>query len=59
MHCGSCAMLIQEELEETNGIESANVSFEGKEAIVEFDENMVDKAAISKQITELGYEIVN
>ncbi len=59
MHCGSCAMLIKEELAETDGIASAEVSFESKAAVIEFDENLTSENAISKQINELGYEVLS
>jgi copper chaperone CopZ len=55
MHCDSCASLIKETLEETNGVESADVSFGGKTAVVSFDQNAVQQKTIIKKIQDLGY----
>lgn len=55
MRDGSCALDIKETLEETPGVEGASVTFEGKTAIVEFDEEVVGPNAISEKIRELGY----
>jgi copper chaperone CopZ len=56
MHCDSCAALIKETLEETAGVESADVSFDGKTAVVNFDRNVVQQESIIKMIQDLGYK---
>lgn len=56
MHCGSCAIDIKETLEEHAGIEKADVSYDGKTAVVEFDEQTVQTPMIIKTIEELGYK---
>jgi copper chaperone CopZ len=55
MHCDSCAALIKETLEETAGVQSADVNFGGKTAIVSFDQNVVQEKTIIKKIQDLGY----
>ncbi len=55
MHCESCAADIKETLEETAGVQSADVTFSGKTAVVEFDENTVQRATLMKRIQDLGY----
>ena len=55
MHCESCAVDIKETLEETAGVQSADVTFSGKTAVVEFDENTVQEQTLVKKIQDLGY----
>lgn len=55
MHCDSCAALIKETLEETAGVESADVNFGGKTAEVNFDQNVVQGTTLIKKIQDLGY----
>lgn len=55
MHCDSCASLIKETLEETAGVESADVNFGGKTAVVSFDQNVVQQKTIVEKIQDLGY----
>ena len=55
MHCDSCASLIKETLEETAGVEGADVNFGGKTAVVDFDPEVVQEKTIVKKIQDLGY----
>ena len=56
MHCESCAALIKETLEETAGVRSADVTFSGKTAVVNFDENTVLPKTLVKKIQDIGYQ---
>ena len=55
MHCESCATDIKETLEGTAGVKGADVTFSGKTAVVEFDENTVQQTTLVKKIQDLGY----
>jgi P-type Cu+ transporter len=55
MHCESCAEDIRETLEETAGVQTADVTFNGKTAVVEFDDRVVQEATLVKKIQDLGY----
>lgn len=55
MHCGACAVGIQMLTSTMDGITSANVNYEGKEGVFEFDPAKTNKDAIVKAIAELGY----
>ena len=55
MHCESCAASIRETLEDTAGVRSADVTFSGKTAVVEFDEETVQQATLAGTIQNLGY----
>ena len=56
MHCEACAVSIRETLEDTAGVSSADVTFSGKTAVVEFDEETVQQATLVKKIQDLGYQ---
>lgn len=55
MHCASCAMLIEEELEELDGVDEAKASYPRQQAKVVFDHARVGVPAILETIGELGY----
>jgi copper chaperone CopZ len=55
MHCDSCAALIKETLEETAGVQRADVTFGGKTAVVDFDNNVVQQTTLIKKIQDVGY----
>ncbi len=56
MHCGSCAVGIQMLTSQMDGVKSAEVSYEGKRGVFEFDPAKTNKEAIVKAIAELGYK---
>lgn len=55
MHCASCALLIEEELEELDGVTEAKASYPRQQARVVFDAARIDLPAILKAIGDLGY----
>jgi copper chaperone CopZ len=55
MHCDACAGLIKDTLEDTAGVHSAEVTFGGKTAVVNFDENVVQQKTLIKKIQDIGY----
>lgn len=56
MHCGSCAMNIDDELEELVGVERSKTSYRKQRTEVEFDESVVGLDDIRKAIRSLGYD---
>ena len=54
MHCDGCANRLQNALSKKENIKSAKVSFETKQAEVEFDKIM--KEDIEKYIEEIGFK---
>ena len=56
MHCESCAVEIKETLETTAGVRSADVTFNGKTANVEYDDAVVQRETLVKKIQDLGYQ---
>jgi copper chaperone CopZ len=55
MHCASCALLIDEELEELPGVEEAHTSYAKQETKVVFEEASVRLPTLLQAIEELGY----
>ncbi len=56
MHCASCAMLIDDELEELDGVTKAKTSFAKQRTDVDFDETKVAPDVIIAKIAALGYQ---
>ena len=56
MHCSSCAMSIDMDLEDLKGVKSANTNYAKQETEVEFDEKSVRPEQISEQIKKTGYK---
>ena len=59
MTCTNCAATIQKGLENTPGVEQANVSFASEKAAVEYDPEKVDLNKLQETITGLGYSVVS
>jgi copper chaperone CopZ len=55
MHCTSCAMSIDGELEDTKGVKCANTNYAKSQTEVEFDENKVTDKQIIGIIKKTGY----
>ena len=56
MICTSCANSIKAALKRTPGVISADVSFERREAIVEYDSDQTSRDKIIEAITKLGFK---
>lgn len=56
MHCTACASGIRSMLRRTAGVVSAEVSFEKKEAVVDFNPAQTSREKILEVITNMGYK---
>ena len=56
MTCVTCAATIEKGLNDTPGVQKANVNFAGEEVSVEYDPDKVNLEKIKNTIHELGYE---
>lgn len=56
MHCGGCASGVKAMLRRTRGVVSADVSFEQKEAKVEFDSSATSREKLVEAINNMGYK---
>lgn len=55
MHCSSCAMTIDMDLEDLEGIKSAKTSYAKSEVEVEFDPAKVNEELILETVKKSGY----
>lgn len=56
MHCASCAMNIDFDLEDLEGVKEAKTSYARQESEVEYDEGKLDLEDIIKSIEKKGYQ---
>lgn len=56
MHCNSCVMLIEGDLEDLEGVKSAKASLAKLECEVEFDEEKVNEKVLIQTIQKTGYQ---
>ena len=56
MHCGSCAVSIENALKKESGIVSISVNFASEKTNIEFDEEIIKLEKIQGIIKKLGYE---
>ncbi|HMS22554.1 MAG TPA: heavy metal-associated domain-containing protein [Candidatus Levybacteria bacterium] len=55
MHCSSCAMNIDFDLEDLEGVKSVKTNYAKQESEVEFDEEKIEFKVILEQIKKTGY----
>lgn len=55
MHCGSCVMNIEGELEDTEGVKKSKVNYASQIAEIEFEEKKITEEKIKEIISNLGY----
>ena len=56
MHCTSCAMNIDFDLEDLEGIKSAKTNYAREESEVEYEEEKINPQEILDQIQKTGYK---
>lgn len=59
MHCSSCAMNIDFDLEDLDGVKSAKTSYARCECEVEFDPVKVGEKDVVETIKKSGYTVVD
>ena len=55
MHCSACAMSIDGDLEDLDGVSCATTNYAKSETEIEFDERRVNADAILSQVKVTGY----
>lgn len=58
MHCTSCAMNIDFDLEDVEGVKKAQTNYAKQVTVVEFDEGKVDTKKLLDTVEKTGYEAV-
>lgn len=56
MHCTSCAMSIDFDLEDLSGVTFAKTNYAKEEGEIEFDEEIIKLEKILRQIEKSGYK---
>ena len=56
MHCTGCSSRLEKVLNNTDGVESATVSFEEKQAIITYNESQTDIEQIKQAIQNAGFK---
>lgn len=57
MHCASCAVTIENALEKTPGVQTANVNYALGKASVEFDDSKMDEMDVHRVVEKTGYAV--
>ena len=58
MTCQHCVQTVTETVGKMTGVEKVDVSLEQKEVTIDFDELQTQTEAISAQIIEAGFEVI-
>ena len=58
LHCSSCSLNIDSELEDLPGVISTSTSYAKQESVITYDPKQVTPAKFSKAIEKLGYTVV-
>ena len=58
MHCNACEMLIDDALQEINGVSKAKSSLKNNSVEIEFDEQKVKIDVLKKAIEKEGYKVI-
>ena len=59
MHCSSCALTIDMDLEDLDGVNKAQTSYARQECEVEFNPDKVDDKKLIQTINKTGYTVVD
>lgn len=57
LNCTSCALNIDDTLEQIPGVTSATTSYGKSETVVEFNPELTSEEALKTAITDLGYKV--
>lgn len=58
MHCNSCKVLIEDALEDEQGVNSSEVSLENNSLKVEYDDSKINIDRIKQIIEEEGFKVI-
>ena len=56
--CSTCIIPIRKALEKTSGVKSVGANYVADLILVDYDENVIDKAAILAIIKKAGYDAI-
>lgn len=56
MHCAACVWLLEQQLQQVPGVHRAQVSFDRRRAVVQYDADTVRLSALCRAIAAVGYQ---
>ena len=59
MSCDGCSARLQKVLSGKDGVQSAEVSFADKQAVLEFDAAQITSAQLQEAVEKAGFEVEN
>lgn len=59
MHCTSCSLNIDGELEDLDGVFSSKTSYAKSQTTIDYDPKLISSAKIAHTIQKLGYQVVD
>lgn len=59
LHCSSCSLNIDGELEDTKGVIKSTTSYAKQESVIEYDPNLSKPATLIKVVESLGYKVLS
>lgn len=59
LHCTSCSLNIDGELEDVKGVLKAKTSYAKQQSVVEYDPRLVKSSTFTKVIENLGYKVIS
>lgn len=57
MTCQGCVKAVQQAMDELCGVKNAFVNLDTKQAIIDYDENALDKLQIVQTIEDIGFDV--
>ncbi|NTV31341.1 heavy-metal-associated domain-containing protein [candidate division WWE3 bacterium] len=57
LHCSSCILMIEGELEDLEGVNQANGNYAQSTIRISYDPSLVEQQTLRETIQRLGYEI--
>jgi len=58
LHCASCSLSIDSELEDLPGVISVSTSYAKQESVITYDPNLANPARFTTIIKNLGYKVL-
>lgn len=58
LHCSSCSLNIDSELEDLPGVISTSTSYAKQESVITYDPGLTDPSQFSSVIQKLGYQVI-
>lgn len=58
LHCSSCSLNIDSELEDLPGVISTSTSYAKQESVITYDPMIIDPSQFTDVIEKLGYSVV-